>query len=245
VAGEGWEGEADNWVRWARTPGHDAYWYYRDSFFDAIVPPAGRGRLEVGCGEGRVARDLRDRGHRVTALDASPGLVRAALEADPGGSYLVADAAALPFSDGSFDVVVAYNSLMDVDDMPGAVREAARVLQPDGLFCVCVTHPISDAGWFGASEPDAPFLIEDTYLGARRLFEGFEERDGLKMTFRGWSYSLESYTNALEEAGFVIERLREPAASERSIARFGPSEMRWRRIPQFLHIRARKAGVVY
>ena len=241
----GWEEEAENWVRWARAPGHDAYWYYRDRFFDSIVPPAGTRTLEVGCGEGRVARDLRDRGHRVTALDASSRLVRAALEADPGGRYLAADAAALPFSDASFDVVVAYNSLMDVDDMPGAVREAARVLQPDGWFCVCVTHPISDAGRFGASEPDAPFLIEDTYLGARRIFEGFEERDGLRMTFRGWSYSLESYTSALEEAGFVIERLREPAASERSIARFGPSEMRWRRIPQFLHIRARRAGSGY
>jgi hypothetical protein len=30
-----WESEAENWVRWVRTPGHDAYWYFRDSFFAA------------------------------------------------------------------------------------------------------------------------------------------------------------------------------------------------------------------
>jgi ubiquinone/menaquinone biosynthesis C-methylase UbiE len=116
----GWEREAENWIRWARTPGHDAYWYYRSAFFDVIVPRGGGRALEVGCGEGRVARDLRTHGHRVTGLDTSPTLVRAAREADPEGVYLVGDAAALPFPDRTFDVVVAYNSLMDVHDMPGA-----------------------------------------------------------------------------------------------------------------------------
>jgi ubiquinone/menaquinone biosynthesis C-methylase UbiE len=47
-----------------------------------------------------------------------------------------ADAAALPFADGSYDLVVADNSLMDVADMPAANREAARVLQPGGRFCI-------------------------------------------------------------------------------------------------------------
>jgi SAM-dependent methyltransferase len=239
----GWEQEAENWIRWARTPGHDAYWYYRNAFFDAIVPRGGGRVLEVGCGEGRVARDLRTHGHRVTGLDASPTLVRAAREADPEGGYLVGDAAALPFPDRTFDVVVAYNSLMDVHDMPAAVREASRVLQRDGCFCICVTHPINDAGRFCSLEPDAAFVIEDTYLGDRRKFEGTYQRDGLTMTFRGWSYSLEAYARALEAAGFVIECLREPAASERSVATFGRSEIRLQRIPLFLHIRARHNSV--
>jgi SAM-dependent methyltransferase len=235
----GWEREAENWIRWARTPGHDAYWYYRDGFFDAIVPRGDGRALEVGCGEGRVARDLRTHGHRVTGLDASPTLVRAAREADPEGGYLVGDAMELPFPDRTFDMVVAYNSLMDVHDMPSAVREASRVLKRDGCFCICVTHPINDAGRFCSSEPDATFVIEDTYLEERRKFEGTCQRDGLTMTFRGWSYSLEAYARALEAAGFVIECLREPAASERSVAAFGRSEIRLQRIPLFLHIRAR------
>jgi hypothetical protein len=37
-----WDQEAENWTKWARTPGHDASWHYRDRFFDEIVPPAGR-----------------------------------------------------------------------------------------------------------------------------------------------------------------------------------------------------------
>ena len=235
---EGWEREAENWVRWTRTPGHDAYWHYRAPFFDHIVPASGRGTLEIGCGEGRVARDLAARGHVVTAVDASPTLLRYAREADPHGQYLVANAAALPFADGAFDLVVAYNALMDIADMPGAVREAARVLEPGGRFSICVTHPLNDAGAFAGGEQDAPFMIRGAYLGHHSHEEMFE-RDGLRMTFRGWSYALEEYTGALEAAGFLIERLREPAAPPEVVAA-RESYRRWQRVPMFLHLRAIK-----
>jgi SAM-dependent methyltransferase len=125
-----WEWQADRWLAWARTPGHDSYWLFRDSFFDAIVPAPGRLTLEVGCGEGRVARDLARLGHTVIALDASPTLVATAAAADPAGRYLVADAAALPLGDESLDLVVTYNSLMDVADMPAAVQERTPASWP-------------------------------------------------------------------------------------------------------------------
>ena len=231
-----WEAEAENWVRWARTPGFDAYWYYSPSFFDDIVPPPGKHTLDVGCGEGRVSRDLQARGHRVIGIDTSPTLLRYAREADPNTRYELANAASLPFKEASFDLVVAYNSLMDVSDMPGSVMEAARVLQPGGHFCFCVTHPLADAGAFASAEPDAPFVIPGSYFGRRR-FDGHFERDGLQMTFHGWMYPLGDYVAALEQAGFVIERLREPAPNEEALRR-RPSYRRWLRLPLFLQIRA-------
>jgi ubiquinone/menaquinone biosynthesis C-methylase UbiE len=103
-----WEDQADNWLAWARTPGHDAYWSYRDAFLP-LLPAPGRRTLEVGCGEGRVARDLTARGHRVVGLDASPTLLRHAAAADVGGWYVHADASALPFEDAAFDLA---NSLL-------------------------------------------------------------------------------------------------------------------------------------
>jgi SAM-dependent methyltransferase len=230
-----WEDQADNWLAWARTPGHDAYWHYRSAFFE-LVPPAGSATLEIGCGEGRVARDLAARGHQVTGVDAAPTLLSAAAAAHPSGRYLVADAADLPFEDMSFDLVVAYNSLMDVHDMPGAVREAARVLQPHGHLCACVTHPVADAGRFAARQGDAPFVIDGSYLESRR-FEGRFERDGLEMTFRGWAYPLEAYSRALEAAHLRIEALREPPVPAEEAER-DPDERRWRRLPMFLMFRA-------
>lgn len=234
-----WEAEAANWIRWARAPGHDSYWYYRDGFFDQVVPASGRATLEIGCGEGRVSRDLRDRGHRVIGLDASPTLLEHAKASDPDGHYLIGDAMALPFASAAFDLVVAYNSLMDVDDMPGVVREASRVLEAGGRFSICVTHPVNDAGTFSGREPDAPFVIEGSYSGRRR-FEGTFGDGDLTMTFRGWCYPLEDYARALEDAGFAIERLREPAASDEAVAAGGDAEHRWRRIPLFLQLLARK-----
>ena len=230
-----WEREAENWLAWARTPGHDAYWHYRGAFF-ALVPPAGRATLEIGCGEGRVARDLAARGHQVTGVDAAPTLLRAAAEAHPDGRYLVADAADLPFEDSSFDLVVAYNSLMDVPDMPGAVREAARVLQPHGSLCACVTHPLADAGRFATADGDAPFVIDGSYLESRRFEERFE-RDGLEMTFRSWAYPLEAYSRALEAARLRIDALREPAMPAEEAERH-PDERVWQRLPMFLMFRA-------
>lgn len=232
-----WESQAENWIAWARTPGHDDYWRYSPSFFREIVPSSAGRTLEIGCGEGRVTRDLTRLGHETVAVDTSPTLVRAARELDPDGRYVLADGARLPFGAGSFEVVVAYNSLMDVDDMPGTVREAARVLQPEGRFCICVTHPIADAGRFVDRSPDAPFVIDD-YLQTRIFDEAFE-RNGLSIHFFGYTYPLESYARALEDASFVLELLREPAQLD-DAAEMDPAERRWQRLPNFLFIRAMK-----
>lgn len=229
-----WEMEAHNWVRWARTPGQDEYWRYRDVFFADLVPPAGRRTLEIGSGEGRVARDLAARGHSVVGLDSSPTLARFAKEAATGPSYLLADAAALPFPDESFDLVVAYNSLMDVEDMPAAVAEAARVLSRPGHFCISVTHPFTDTGEFVGEGPDARFTMTRPYFGRHR-FEGTAQRDGLTMTFRGWTYNLEDYAIALERVGLVLELLREPRPTGSSVGNY--SELP---LPMFLYLRAMK-----
>jgi SAM-dependent methyltransferase len=162
----------------------------------------------------------------VTGVDLSPTMVRMAAEADPAGDYLVGHASELPFDDAAFDLVVAYNVLMDVDDLGGAVAEAGRVLAPGGRLCACMTHPLNDARAFEGRE--------HSYLDSRR-FEMTEERDGVRVTFRGWTHSFEDYSRALEleSAGLVIEAVREPAA---------PAELdaRWRRVPMFLMLRAAK-----
>jgi SAM-dependent methyltransferase len=230
-----WTEQAENWILWARSE-DDSYWHYRDAFF-GLVPAPGERTLDVGCGEGRVTRDLRARGHRVVGVDAVAALVDAARELDPEGEYVVADSADLPFEDESFDFAVAYNSLMDMDDMDGAVRELARVLRPGSRFCACVTHPINDAGRFEPDDVGGPFFI-DTYRGSRRYDETFE-RFGHEIRFVGWCYPLEGYTRPLEEAGFLIEAIREPPIPVTRLEQWPRAERRLR-IPNFLMLRAVK-----
>ena len=119
------------------------------------------------------------------------------------------------------------------------MQETSRVLESGGKLCISVTHPINDAGVFTGKQPEAPFVIGGSYFGRRR-FEGTFERDGLQLTFRGWCYPLEDYAVALEEAGFVIERLREPRPNDAALERFGAAELRWLRVPMFLYMLARK-----
>jgi 2-polyprenyl-3-methyl-5-hydroxy-6-metoxy-1,4-benzoquinol methylase len=101
---DAWETHANQWITWARAPGHDSYWrFHRDAFLP-LVPPPGRLTLDVGCGEGRVGRDLARLGHRVVGVDASMTLARAAhAHPESGGPVIVGDAARVPLPNGVAD----------------------------------------------------------------------------------------------------------------------------------------------
>lgn len=230
-----WARVAAQWTAWARKPGHDAFWAYREALL-AFIGRGDKRALEVGCGEGRVSRLLKELGHHVTATDPVADLVDAAAAAQSADRYAVAPAAALPFEDDSFDLVVAYNVLMDVEDVPAACAEIARVLAPSGEVMISLVHPFRDRGRFAGPGPDAPFVVAGSYFGRER-FEGTEERDGLHMGFAGWSQPLEAYAEALEGAGLAITSLREPRPK---VVVGDDSMARSMRLPLFLWLKARR-----
>jgi SAM-dependent methyltransferase len=232
-----WEQNAPGLIDWFRTPNHDSYWlYHRDQFFD-LLPAPGRLTLDIGCGEGRLSRDLKARGHTVVALDGSPTMVAAAREADPEIEVVLGDAAALPFPDTHADLAIAFMSLQDVDDAAGAIREAARVLEPGGWFCFAIVHPLGSAGQFEGEEAESPFVIRGSYLDRFRWRDELD-RGGLQATFESQHRPIGWYFAALESAGFLVERLRETDVPDD--APTGPRSRRWQRIPLFLHVRAVK-----
>jgi SAM-dependent methyltransferase len=228
-----WSRVAGEWTTWARASNHDAFWAYRASLAAFIGGGDGEA-LDVGCGEGRVSRELMALGYKVTATDPVSALVERAAQANSAHDYAVAGASRLPFEDGRFDLVVAYNVLMDVDDVPAAVREIRRVMRPSGRLVISVVHPMTDHGRFSNEEMDAPFVLQDPYF-ERQRFEGVEERDGLRMHFAGWSHPIETYAAALEGAGLAITSLREPVPELVD----GRDHMRrWTRLPLFLWLKA-------
>jgi SAM-dependent methyltransferase len=227
---DAWEAEADNWAAWASSPHHDSYHKFHRNAFLELLPPPGRRTLDAGCGEGRLTRDLTRLGHRVVAVDAAPSMVRYARERDPEGEYHRVSAAELPFDADAFDLVIAFMSLQDMDDPEGAVREAWRVLEPGGRFCLALVHPLNSGGKFETDDEDSPFVIRESYFERRRYVDRLE-RDGLEMTFTSYHRSLEGWLRPLTDAGFLVERVREVSA---------PENPRWERIPLFLHVRAVK-----
>jgi len=155
---------------------------------------------------------------------------------------LVADASHLPFPDAVADLVVAFMSLQDMDDHAAAIREAARVLRPGGRFCLAVAHPMRSAGGFENKSPDSAFRIAGSYF-ERRPWPWRHSHSGLTISIPSEHRPLEAYAGALEEAGLLIEALREPAP-DREIVAGRPPLLRWTRLPCFLHLRAVKPDVV-
>jgi SAM-dependent methyltransferase len=228
---EAWEAAAPAWIAWARTPGHDSYWrFHRDAFLP-LVPEPGRLTLDVGCGEGRVSRDLSRLGHRVVAVDASPAMATSALTHPDGTApVVVGDAARLPAADDVADCVVAFMSLQDVDGLEQAVAEIGRVMRPGGRLVMAITHPANTAGHFIAVDDGEPVFVLERSWFVRAALADTCERDGLTMTFHSEHRPLHDYTDALADAGFLVERIREVGDPD-------PAD-KWSRVPLFLHIRA-------
>jgi SAM-dependent methyltransferase len=223
-----WEHEAERWAAWARTPGHDA-WFWRLNWpaFTTLLPPPGRRTLDLGCGEGRGGRWLAEHGHHVTGVDGSPTLAGHAREAGGFAEVLVADAAALPLPDASFDLVCAFMSLHDLDDLDGALAEVHRVLEPGGRLCAAVMHPMTSQEWAAA---DAGYFPERRYTETMR-------HGGLEMTFHGMHRTLERYAGALRGAGMLVEDVREPRPAAELVAD-RPDLADAARRPQFLQFLA-------
>lgn len=234
---QGWESEAQNWAMFTRTSGHDhAHEEINLPALLELLPAPGRRTLDLGCGEGRLGRVLTSLGHRVTGIDASATMVRLAASHEMPEPAVVADAIELPFADGAFDLVVAYMALHDIDQMPQAVAEIARVLEPGGRLCLAIVHPLNSAGAFEGSDATAPFVISGSYLDVAPV-TNVVDRGGIQLTFHSEHRPLEAYSRALEAAGMLIEAIREVGSNEEAIAG-KPAARRWMRVPLYLHVRA-------
>jgi demethylmenaquinone methyltransferase/2-methoxy-6-polyprenyl-1,4-benzoquinol methylase len=102
--------------------------------------------LDCACGTGDLSRALADRGAaRVVGLDFTPQMLdiartkRVGPKRNPGRAvieYIQGDAMALPFADGSFDIVTIAFGIRNVAEPARALREFRRVLRPGGRLVV-------------------------------------------------------------------------------------------------------------
>jgi ubiquinone/menaquinone biosynthesis C-methylase UbiE len=101
--------------------------------------------LDVACGTGVVARHAKPKvgpTGTVTGLDLNPGMLTIARSLDPSIDWQEGNAEALPFADGSFEVVFCQLGLQYFRDRSASLREMRRALARGGRLVVLVWRPI-------------------------------------------------------------------------------------------------------
>ena len=215
--GELWEQHADWWQE-GFTAGADP------EYEEQIIPLAvehlagARRVLDVGCGEGQIARVVPD--GQVVGVDPTWAQLEAARSRGGAPAYVRGGADALPIATASFDAVVACLVFEHIRAVDAAIAEVARVLEPGGRFVFFLNHPLlqtPNSGWIDDHVLDPPeqywrigaYLVED---------ETVEEVD--KDVFIPFVHRpLSRYVNALADNGLTIVHMEEPAPPPGFLAR--------------------------
>jgi len=147
--------------------------------------------LDVGCGEGRFCRMVHDLGIAVIGVDPTHALIERARELDPAGDYREGRAEALAFPANSFDLVISYLTLIDIDDADAGIAEMARVLRPGGTLLIANLASSSTA--------------EGAYFDERAQWV---EWRGIHI--RNWHRPLSRYVESCLAHGLQLRHLLEP-----------------------------------
>lgn len=210
-----WDSDADDYQRehGAFLGDADFVWCpegLRESDARLLGDVSGRRVLELGCGAASCSRWLARQGARPVAFDLSARmLAQARAGARRSGTdvpLVQADALALPFADGAFDLAVtAFGAIPFVADSARLMREAYRVLVPGGRFVYAVTHPMR---WIFLDDPGERGLVAVHSYFDRTPYVEYDER-GVP-SYAEQHRTLGDRIRELVGAGFVLDDLIEP-----------------------------------
>ncbi|MDQ3125811.1 MAG: class I SAM-dependent methyltransferase [Pseudomonadota bacterium] len=225
---QGWDQSAKAWID---VIGDEGDWGRRHVLDAPMLARLDVGSVktavDIGCGEGRFCRMMRDRGISAIGVDPTAALIQRARALDPAGDYRVTGAEALDLPDASVDLAAFYLSLIDIPNLAAAMAEARRVVRPGGRVLVANLQSFNTAavpsGW--THEPDGTrrFCI-DHYMDVRPVRS---EWRGISVV--NWHRPLGVYMQGFLDQGFALRHFSEPEPTTA-----GDKADRYRRAPNFL-----------
>ena len=196
--------------------------------------------LDLGCGEGQVARALANQGSHVVGIDPTPSQIATAKVRGGGPEYFEAEASATGQESQSFDGVLACLVFEHITELDAALDEVARVLGPNGRFVLLLNHPLTQApgsAWIDDHIMGEQYYRLGPYLDTAMWIEEIAAGIHLPYVHRPFS----EYVNGLANRGFVIEQILEPAPAPTYLAAAAEYE-HTASIPRVLGIVSRRAG---
>jgi SAM-dependent methyltransferase len=137
VQGALWSAGAQDWARYHEQMHLPAYM----AVFAALDLKKQMSLLDVGCGTGLAALLAAQQVAHVAGIDASSASIAIARERVPEGNFIVGEMEELPYPDKSFDVVMGCSSFPYAQSPLQALKEAARVVRPQGKITLLVWGP--------------------------------------------------------------------------------------------------------
>lgn len=210
-----WETNAGRWTRAVRDGAIPSRRRGSDDAILSAVRDSGAGTvLDLGCGEGWLARALAAAGLAVTGVDGSASLIAAARDRASAGAgrapgYLQLGYDAIAADPGAcggpFEAVIANFSLLgrDIGPLLAALR---RILTEDGALLIQTPHPLADSehyadGW--REESFRPLLDHAVAAG-----------EGAWTPMPWYFRTLETWVRLLSETGYRLHDLREPRPAD-------------------------------
>jgi SAM-dependent methyltransferase len=166
--------------------------------------------LDVGCGEGQVARRAVTLGAEAVGVDPTRNQIAVARQRAGGPRYGEAAAEALPFRDASFDAVVMCLVIEHISPIEPAIAEMARVLEPDGRCLLLLNHPLLQtpgSGWIDDHILEEQYWRVGPYLRDDSTIE--EVAPGVNLPFM--HRPLSRYIHVMGQVGLLLEDMDEPA----------------------------------
>ena len=225
---DGWTASADAWIEEQSDGGDYARRFVLDGpMVDRIRDRGFRTALDVGCGEGRFCRIMRDLGIRAVGVDPTTALLDIARTRDPGGDYRFGRAEALDEFGGPFDLVVSYLSLIDIPDLATGLQQMVAALRPGGTLLIANLNSFNTAampdGWTADPNGSPRFCI-DHYLEERAVWVAWR---GIRI--QNWHRPLSTYMGLLLALGMELRHFAEPTPTGGDPA----TAARYRRVPYF------------
>jgi len=162
--------------------------------------------LEIGCGTGVYAPQVRELGWAPVGVDVSAGMLRHARGRLPVAQ---ADAGRLPVRDGRLPAVIAVMVHTDMPAYPAVLREGARVLRPGGVFVHVGVHPCFCGGFADRSDADA-VVIRPGYLDGHWTKASWTDQ-GVRDKVGATHFPLPRLLQAFLDAGLTLEGFAEGA----------------------------------